>query len=303
MKNTIYKLFSALIRPLVGSGIGRNHMLAYLYRMIITRILPNTAEIAEIEGFKMRILRGRYVGDIATELLLKGMHQPATTRIFKALLKQGDCVVDIGAHVGYFTMMAAQLVGWRGKVFAFEPDSTNMRALYANIELNKFENIEPCMMALSNCSGESTFYISSRESARHSLIKTREHDDQITVNVAKLDDIILLKKYSIKLIKTDTEGNELAVLQGARQTIMSNYSVKLIVEVYQDALKACGTTVEGLWNYITGELGLSIVYLIDDYANKVKPINNLAELGKRGLACNLLCTREPIDISMKARQI
>ena len=95
----------------------------------------------------------------------------------------------------------------------------------------------------------------------------------------------------------------MAVLQGARQTIMSNYSVKLIVEVYQDALKACGTTVEGLWNYITGELGLSIVYLIDDYANKVKPINNLAELGKRGLACNLLFTREPIDISMKARQI
>jgi len=190
MKNTIYKLFSALIRPLVGSGIGRSHMLAYLYRMIITRILPNTAEIVEIEGFKMRILGGRYVGDIATELLLKGIHEPATTRIFKALLKQGDCVVDIGAHVGYFTLMAAQLVGWRGKVFAFEPDSTNMRALYANIELNKFENIEPCMMALSNCSGESTFYISSRESALHSLIKTREHDDQITVNVTKLDDII-----------------------------------------------------------------------------------------------------------------
>jgi FkbM family methyltransferase len=301
----IYKLFTILITPLVGSGIGKNKLVANLYQKIMLCILPKAERIINVDGFKIKVLTDKYVTDIATELLFKGIHEPMTTDIFKKLIKPGDCVVDVGANIGYFTLLASKLVGWRGEVLAFEPEPRNMKLLVDNVNLNRFDNIQIYGIALSDKPGRAKFHTSSKESAIHSLIPTKEHDSSCVVEIAMLDDLID-KATRVDFIKTDTEGNELAVLQGAEKTILKNPDIKVLLEVYEYALNACGVKVETIWDYLVSNLGFTHLYLVDDYTPKIIEIyspqsyrTDWQELGsksgKNKLACNLLCSRKPLN--------
>lgn len=300
---TLYTIFSKLIKPLVGSGVGNWHIVADLYQKIMPKLLPESEKIVDVQGFKMKVLTKGHINDIATELIFKGIHEPATTRVFKKILKQGDIVVDIGANVGYFTLMASQLVGWRGKVYAFEPDPTNMKLLNENARLNNLDNIQSYMMALDNHTGTDVLHTCSREPARHSLVKTKEHDGKELTLVAKLDDILSFELPKVRLLKTDTEGNELAVLQGARQTILNSKDIILIVEINFEALKVCKIEVAELIDYIADDLGMTWFYLVDDYKDniellyhKIKYANLPEPRGKAVLGYNLLCSREELEL-------
>jgi FkbM family methyltransferase len=240
--SNLYKIFTSIVKPFVGSGIGRVKILENLYQFIAIRLLPKENKVIEVQGFNIQILYKKYVGSMNTELLCRGIYEPATTRIFKNLLKAGDNVVDVGANIGYFSLLAAKLVGNKGRVYSFEPNKDNIDQLYKNSELNNFYNIKPYMVALSNRSGQADFYLAENPT-EHSLIKTNRHDAKTTVTTAKLDDILVMNRFPIKLIKTDTEGNDLAVLQGAEQTIRNNPDIYLIVEVYSIGLKAQNKTV------------------------------------------------------------
>lgn len=287
------KLFTTAIKPLVGSGIGRNKFLANLYQKMNKKIMPNE-KVIEVQGFKIKVITQGYIGDISTELLYKGIHEPKSTEVFKRYIQEGNCVVDIGANVGYFTLLSALLIGEMGRVFAFEPDPMNMIELQNNVDLNGFKNVRPSLIALSDYNGRSKFFLSSKESARHSLIETKEHDGSTMVEVAKLDDTIPTN-LPVHFLKTDTEGNELAVLKGAKETINRNYGIKMLVEVYYDALKANKVEVMDLWNYITNDLDMKYIYCVDDYKKRMFQVtlNKLMKyLRETKLACNLLCSRE-----------
>jgi FkbM family methyltransferase len=301
----IYKLFTFLIRPLVGSGIGRITLFSGLYQKIMLLILPKAERIVEVQGFKIKILTDGHISDIATELLFKGIHEPITTHLFRELINPGDCVVDVGANVGYFTLLASKLVGNRGMVLAFEPDHKNVKLLNDNIKLNKFDNIQTFEVALSNKGGRAVLFTSSKESARHSLIHTKEHDGDYLVNTERLD-VLVDKATKVDFLKTDTEGHELAVLQGAEKTILNNPDIKVLLEVYEDAMAACDVKVETLWLYLIGKLDFSYIYFVDDYSGRIIEIFSPSiykmdwqelgsKSGKNKLACNLLCSRKPID--------
>jgi FkbM family methyltransferase len=291
----IQKLFTTAIKPLVGTGIGRIKPLANLYQKIATKIMPNE-KVINVQGFNIRVITQGHINDISTELLFKGVHEPMTTQVFKRLIEQGNCVVDVGANIGYFTLLAARLVGQQGRVFAFEPSIDNMTELVHNLVLNSYQNVNTSLTALSDYNGRSKFFLSTRESARHSLIQSHEHDGSVVVDVKKLDDVIDYEHIPVHFLKTDTEGNELAVLKGAKQTIMHNQGIKILFEVYFDALKANNVEISELWNYVKKELGFKHIFLIDDYKNKMFRVNYYGQVidycKKNKLACNLLCSRE-----------
>jgi FkbM family methyltransferase len=303
--SVIYQILFKIIKPFVGSGIGNFKPAFRLYQRIMPRILPTSSRIIEVNGLRMEITVGKHVGDIITELLFKGIHEPATTRIFNKVLQPGDIVIDVGANIGYFTLLSAKLVGWRGKVYAFEPEFDNMKALLHNAELNHLENIKPYRVAAGDKAVRAVFHTSSTESAKHSLIKTKDHDGSTVVNIIRIDDALSYGITGIKLLKTDTEGNELAVLQGAEQTILNNKDIMLIVEVNFEALEACNVTVEQLWNYITSTLKMSWMYLINDYRDSIELIyspqlykftwmDKLTTKNKKDLGYNLLCSRKEV---------
>ena len=81
----------------------------------------------------------------------------------------GMIVVDVGANVGYFSLLAAELVGSSGKVYAFEPEPGNNGILQQNIEINSLSNIQVEEMAGSDNSGVADLYLSELDSGSHSL--------------------------------------------------------------------------------------------------------------------------------------
>jgi FkbM family methyltransferase len=270
-----FETLNKLIKPLVGSGIGRLPFVNTIYQKLIISTLPREMQVIEVQGFKIRILTDGYVNDIATELLFKKVHEPTTTRVFKALINEGDTVIDIGANVGYFTCLSA-----------------NIYELEQNVKLNRFKNVEIINKALSDYSGDADFWISTKECARHSLIQTNEHNAKTVVAVDKLDNHVKYRK--VDFIKTDTEGNELPVLIGATKTILNNDNVKLILEVCEPALKACGNSLSELFSYLQVVLGFNSFYMIDDYKDAIKEIRNWQEIKHRKLACNLLCSKSKL---------
>jgi FkbM family methyltransferase len=256
-------LLKLLIKPLVGTGIGRIKPIAKLYQAVLPRIIGNRT--LDIQGFKINISAGNHITDIGTELMFKGIHEPATTRLFKSVLKPGNTVIDIGANIGYFSLLSANLVGSAGHVIAIEPDPDNAIALSANIKLNGFKNIEIQQIAVSNTTGIAAFYRHKNEDARHSLIKS-DQDSSIPVKLNTLDRMIPLSK-PVDLIKTDTEGNDMAVLLGARKILEKN-NVMVITELYKEMLEASGYSIAVLWNYLVS-VGFARFFLIDDYDDSV----------------------------------
>jgi FkbM family methyltransferase len=128
-------------------------------------------------------------------------------------LTPGDHVVDIGANIGAFAILAGSKVGTTGRVFAYEPDPTTCERLRANVRLNGLENVvvvENC--AVGAVAGRATFYRHAKN-AYSSLMdgvdgRVHEHVESFPVPVMGITDVVSRAGPAIKLMKVDCEGSE-----------------------------------------------------------------------------------------------
>jgi FkbM family methyltransferase len=152
----------------------------------------------------------KYVGQrIALE-----KYEPYETQLILRQTKVGDVVVDVGANIGYYTVLLADKVGNSGKVFAFEPDKTNFEILKKNIEANKLKNVVLVNAAVGDENEEKILYKSKENLGDHKLFGDGEKEK---VKIIKLDDYF--KNQKIDLMKIDTQGWEPAVFEGAKKII------------------------------------------------------------------------------------
>jgi FkbM family methyltransferase len=169
--------------------------------------------------------------------------EPQTASWFK--VSSGDVVVDIGAHIGRYTLMAAR---YASKVIAVEPEPSNYLLLKANIDLNRFSNVLTLPIALSSNRGPRKFYLAAGgDTARSSL----EHEwstkmgfipkqKALEVESETLDSLMArLDIADIDLLKIDVEGHEAAVLEGGSKSL--SRTRKLILEVSRGNEKICET--------------------------------------------------------------
>ena len=97
------------------------------------------------------------------DFLIKPTHEQFETEVFKKEIEKGDTVLDLGSHIGYYTLIAAELVGEKGKVFAFEPEPTNFVLLKKNIKINNYQNVIPVQKAVSNKNGKGRLYLKEKK--------------------------------------------------------------------------------------------------------------------------------------------
>jgi FkbM family methyltransferase len=144
-------------------------------------------------------------------------------------LREGDAVVDVGAHVAVFTLMASRRAR---RVVAIEPHPFNYKLLLKNIALNKLTNVTPVNVALSNYCGNAKLYI-AKNSGAHTIeeemvdrYKIKHHfdvDKYVEVKVKTLDSLAdELELDEVTFIKVDPEGSELNVLKEAERTLKEN---------------------------------------------------------------------------------
>jgi FkbM family methyltransferase len=178
-------------------------------------------------------------------LLLDGVWEPDVTEWFRSTLKPGMTFIDIGANVGYFSVLAAFLVGWGGRVIAFEAMPATYELLAKNVIVNWMTTFSTAEnVALYSDSRRLKFYIRKYYHGNSSLAgisheEGRLYDDieEIEVEAISLDEYLCKNPARPDVIKVDVEGSELQVFKGARQTLASNPDVIVMCEWSQDQIR------------------------------------------------------------------
>jgi FkbM family methyltransferase len=161
--------------------------------------------------------------------LWTGQHEPAVQRAMTALLRPGMTFWDVGAHLGFFTLLAARLVGCTGHVHAFEPVEQNRQQLMAAVDRNGCANVVIHALAFSSTAGQALLH-AHESSAMWSL--AGEGEDGVRVQYETLDSVELPAP---DLVKIDVEGAELDVLRGGRKLLVEARPA-LVVEFTTNAL-------------------------------------------------------------------
>ncbi len=152
------------------------------------------------------------------DLLITGSFEPSHTEIIKGLLPVGGVFMDVGANIGYFSIIGATSVGRTGRVYAFEPMDETYRLLRKNLLLNKLTNVEAINLACFSSSGRMPMERTCDSGTSH--LSFIESENSKTVCVTTLDEFVAQSGIKrIDCIKIDAEGCDLEVLKGARQTI------------------------------------------------------------------------------------
>jgi FkbM family methyltransferase len=217
-------------------------------------------------GQEYKILNFRmYLQDfervISERLRKRGIWEPSESIIARRHIKHGDVVVDVGAHIGYFTLLFAHQTGETGKVYAFEPDPLNMSLLGKNVGLNRIKQVELVGKAVSNTDSAAVkLYQTGETTGHHSLVKTGETTDIIDVEQVRLDSFFE-EGERVDFVKIDTEGNEGNVLMGMNRVIADNPQIKLMMEFSQENLQGFGHTPHDIY-FLLREFGFT-VYVID----------------------------------------
>ncbi|HEX5975762.1 MAG TPA: FkbM family methyltransferase [Nitrososphaeraceae archaeon] len=153
---------------------------------------------------------------------------------------EGDIVIDIGAHIGLYTIIGAKRVGAQGKVVAIEADPENFEMLNRNIKLNQLTNVIPLNYAVFSKETKIKLYLPSGESGftKYNTIMPNWINTQekfVEVNANTLDYLLQLNKIrqeKVNWIKIDVEGAEFEVLKGATNVLSKSKDVAILMELH-----------------------------------------------------------------------
>jgi FkbM family methyltransferase len=269
--------------PFMGKGIVAKRFAALnsLY-WILVRMVSN--DIVIRVGANQ--LRAPNDGSIVTS------YEFNVQNLLRHFLRRGMIAVDVGAHVGFYTLLMAESVGPDGVVYAIEPDPRNWTYLQRNIRENNLKNIRCFRVALSSHSGEGVLY-QAQHSASSSLQRTYylssqgnqiiEEHTTTPVEIKTLKDI-LGDKIKVDLIKIDIEAAEIDALKGMAEIIEANRGILLILEFHPSAIEQFGHDPHEFWELLWG-YGFTI-WLIGKNLRIIPRPNGVNR------HCNVVCSRD-----------
>lgn len=265
LKSILFSAFQRAYRLVEGTGIGKAPGVWALYRFLFQHLWTNKS-IIEVQGGKMYVnpdgLPQRYREAFRGYII--SIWEKLTTEKFKEVVREGDVVVDLGASMGYFTLLAAKLVGKKGKVYAFEPAPINYSLLIKNIELNGYDNVVLVQKAVSNVSGTVKLFLSNEDIGNNTIYQYGDNREFVEVESVALDEFFRDKEHRVNVIKMDIEGAEMAALLGMDRIIRGNKKLKMFSEFYPSLMSAAGYSPEDF-----------VHKLIDDYHFSIQPIDRL----------------------------
>lgn len=237
--------------------------------------------ILELQGFKIKL------GDATRYLALVGDYEPSVTNLLKKEVKQGMYVFDLGANIGWFTLVFSKLVGDTGHVYAFEPDPYYFGILKENIELNNLKNVSIYQLAISNKLGIAKFNL-NKWFGTFVLESKTITDNQLDVKTISLDDFCKANNVRADFIKMDIEGSEPKAFEGMRSVVLANHGIKIISEFNSYAIIDVGDSPEQYLDALERS-GFNINQIDENNPGEFKPARKekLLKLGKNSV--NLYC--------------
>ena len=163
--------------------------------------------------------------------------EPIVTKRFLEIVKDRDVVIDLGAWIGYYTLLAARHVGLEGSVISIEPHRINFERIKSNIHLNGFQNVKLLNLAVGDEQGTKTL-MEGNDSLTHTIMEDRTG---YQINTDTVDNIVSgLRLDTINLIIMDIEGYEYFALRGAKNALTKGIIKNMICEIHPDKLRLNG---------------------------------------------------------------
>lgn len=164
-----------------------------------------------------------------------GVYEPRAVALLGKFVQTGDIAIDVGAHIGYYTLLLRKHVGADGRVIAFEPVPEDFEVLQRNLMLNGYTNVRLENAAVAEFSGD--VRIERRDTDPLSSVSSLSSNADLQVRSVALDDYFGADE-TISFVKIDVEGAEDRVLRGMKR-ILANQRPTLIVEIHShDASRA-----------------------------------------------------------------
>jgi FkbM family methyltransferase len=208
------------------------------------------------------------------EILMRWLEVESVERVRK-VVKPGMTVVDIGAHIGYYTRLLADLVGPSGRVLAFEPNPENFSVLQKNMSLPRYRHVELFNYAVGEQESILPLYVSPGNS-NHSLIEGyTKAEGVIEVRCVDLDSFLQERGIEqVGFVKSDTEGAEPLVLKGMRNTAARSSNLHLLMELNPTALR-CGHVEPEQFLESIRSMGFEIEMITSELSAKESDANML----------------------------
>ena len=210
------------------------------------KLIPSNAAMPILQG---RLRGKRWLAGAHTHGCWLGSYEIEKQKLFESKVRPRDTVFDIGANAGFYTLLASDLVGDAGHVYAFEPVPRNTHFLHEHLRLNKVGNVEVIELAVSDRRGDTYFDDTPGSAMGHLAVTGR-----LKVQTVSIDELIsegnILPPNCMKI---DVEGGEFLVLSGAKSTLLDHHPIIFLAthgaQVHEqccDLLRSLGYQIEGL---------------------------------------------------------
>lgn len=252
------------------------------YRRTTVKLKKDPSKVVSILGNKMKLDRND-----SLELSVWGVYEPYETSLFQQASKPGLTALDIGANIGYYTLIMAKGIGPKGRIYAFEPDRENLSTLQENLGLNGYEkNVQVEQLAISDQAGALQLYVAEDNLGDHRAYETPGRK-AVTVPTLSID--AYLKGQTVDLIKIDVQGAEGPVLKGMRKTIGKSKHLTVFTEFWPNGMRAAGFEPREAWDVLEG--GGFKIENIRERERRLEPIDFETIERDYPDGTNLLCTK------------
>ena len=240
-------------------------------------------------GFKINVSMNEWIG---SHIAFERTYEPGLAKLLDSVISEQAHFVDVGANIGFFTLLAACKISEKGRVSAIEANPLTAQQLRDNIELNGYSK-KVDVYEVAAWSKQDTLRFNIAPAGKSGEASVREVEDSsgsCQVTAAALDDIIPYIEYPITAIKFDVEGAELEAIKGARKIISEQHPV-IFLELSNKYLGQLDAKSSDLINLLTDEYSYQI-FLYDQQGNKtpLTPKHISKEMGD--FQYNLICMQQ-----------
>jgi FkbM family methyltransferase len=232
------------------SGISDKSLAGRILRLPL-RVIPQETALPILQG-KLRGLK--WIAGSSNHGCWLGSYEYDKRKAFERTVAEGSVVYDIGANVGFYTLLASVLVGPKGKVFAFEPVPRNLRYLKQHLRINGIKNVSVIEAAVADRDGVAQFDGGPNPSMGHLAA-----DGSLTVRTVTLDGMVAKGELPPPdCLKIDVEGAELAVLTGAMSLLESARPTVFLAMHGPELRQECCRLLESLEYHLRPIKGYSL---------------------------------------------
>lgn len=205
-------------------------------------------------------------------------YEPLTSKVFASQLKPGIVVVDVGANIGHYTLLASAAVGPEGRVHAVECSPETRSLLENNVQKNNLQNVGIHPFAASDTRGSLALNITaiglSWFNPHSQWPSVQGSGTTATVPTMPLDEVISSR---VDLVKIDAEGADLEVLKGMKRILSENKHISVIVEWAPPMLEEAGKDPLALPRWLQ-EQGFTSISVLDEFYNKQRSLDEAMDL-------------------------